>query len=670
MGVPPVVEAILVAVGLSFALARLTRGIMFPAVNSDAEKQVRAAAQSRRWRWPSDMHAYAGNKAYMKDVGVLALATTQRLLRDGASAYPVTVLALVSHAASAALVFQVAQGYWATPVAWLLFALYLASCWPLQVVLLGGYQGLAQALVLAAIASLQQAGAPGTVAQGLWLTGAGIAIGLMMFTSASARKYLPLAVGAFLFSQRAAIKPLGLSTAGWSSLTSGAGPWILAASALLALAVSLLRPFGKLIARRLISAIYLKRAPRWLHGVIGARKQVPLEQYLGRQDRLVAALSGAGGVALAYLALCLMLSREPSFYAAQGWLLLGVGLVIAGLTSPDTATHLKAYLGYWNAAAMFGHFRVWADYFSRIGRPIDARMRGGGSPWLLRFFLRMAPWHAVLSAGGAVWLVLSASSLPAMGAALTLILLGLSPILFGELTRSPQLARAYFPALLGLLLPIGAAVSRLDGALSGSARAWGWSCLAAFVAAAALWGWRVFLDDLWPSRMAATRLVQALRSLGIRRFATYDTAYNESLVGVLPPEMRAQFDIRFISTLAEAKDGHVVVPATSGKSFDMATQRVAITDGDFTADPDLDRLIASGEIARFAVASFKTFGASRFWAQEDEVASFRDLILGEVRDADRRRGRAWLVDAEKLHAERAGAMRVRVDAPVPQEVSA
>jgi hypothetical protein len=73
--------------------------------------------------------------------------------------------------------------------------------------------------------------------------------------------------------------------------------------------------------------------------------------------------------------------------------------------------------------------------------------------------------------------------------------------------------------------------------------------------------------------------------------------------------------------------------------------------GDFDADPLLNELIASKRIVCSSVASFKTFGSSRYWAQIGDVVSYRDLMLGEVGDRDRWRGMAWILDASKLHQD-------------------
>jgi len=51
------------------------------------------------------------------------------------------------------------------------------------------------------------------------------------------------------------------------------------------------------------------------------------------------------------------------------------------------------------------------------------------------------------------------------------------------------------------------------------------------------------------------------------------------------------------------------------------------------------------------VASFKTFGTSRIWLNDSEVPSYRELILKEITEDDRWRGRAWILDAGKVQEE-------------------
>jgi hypothetical protein len=166
-------------------IAILTKGITREGVGSDAHKQVEAASNFEKWKWPSDMHLYTGGKAYMKDVGVIMLAAMQRIIGDKKTVYPVIMVSNFANSVSAVLIFLVAQYYWSTEVGVLLFIVYITCFWPYIIVLQGGYQTIAQMLVLLAIYFIQQAQLTCSFYQYGWYMASGVAFGLMQFSSAS-----------------------------------------------------------------------------------------------------------------------------------------------------------------------------------------------------------------------------------------------------------------------------------------------------------------------------------------------------------------------------------------------------------------------------------------------------------------------------------------------------
>ena len=640
LGALPLICGVTTAVGL--LLARMTAGILFLGSNTDSEKQVRAAAHSREWVWPSDMHKYAAGKARMKDAGVLGLALMQRLLRNFKSEYPLTVWCIVAHSISAVLIFLVASRYWSMGVGGLLFALYLTSFWPYQIILGGGYQGVAQMFLLISAFCFQRAEA-GFLPGSFWYLAGGMAVGFMMFSSASGRKYIPLVVGAFLFSQRHQI-----ALPGW--MNDGA---VASCAVLLLLGSSLgLLFILRFFYMRMITAIYYKRAPRCFNALIGNRDKFPLRYYLAARNRVIRlAAKGCLGV-VALIVSSMFLSRSASFYGAEFLVAAGIGAVVLLLTFPDVIGNVKGYLSYWNIAALYGHFRIYRDYFAKRGKPIPEGMQGAGLPWLIRYSWRVIPFYVVAYAFSIVALLFSRAGGQPFCAKIGLVALSLSPILFGELTHSPQLGRAYFPGFAGLLLLMGAAAFEVTRGISPEGRAFFGSAMVCFVLLNAVWNLLVFSDDVWPARMASARLARALRALRVKTFYTYDTPYNDTFVKALPEGVCQQVDIRYISSLAEVTQGYVVIPETSAKSVNMETQPCAIQRGDFDTDPVLNRIIESKEISRCAVASFKTCGASRIWVHESVVTSYRDLILHEITEEDRWRGRGWILDASRLTAER------------------
>src|SRR3989344_7513842 len=70
----------------------LTRKISFMSVDTDDEYQVRAAAQSHKWRWLSDMHQSGTIKTNTKDGMILLLVLFQKLFRDKSGERPLMAL--------------------------------------------------------------------------------------------------------------------------------------------------------------------------------------------------------------------------------------------------------------------------------------------------------------------------------------------------------------------------------------------------------------------------------------------------------------------------------------------------------------------------------------------------------------------------------------------------
>ena len=75
----------------------------------------------------------------------------------------------------------------------------------------------------------------------------------------------------------------------------------------------------------------------------------------------------------------------------------------------------------------------------------------------------------------------------------------------------------------------------------------------------------------------------------------------------------------------------------------METQQEAIIGGDFRRDRQLDDMIESQKIEAVALEKIPTLGTSRYFAQESEVTSYLDLMLGGISKQDYFRGNGWLV---------------------------
>jgi hypothetical protein len=641
-----------ITIALALAMIRMVKGITFFSTNTDNANQVRAAAQIGKWRWPSGMHKYGNSKTRMKDGVVILLAGMQRLLRNRDGDYPLIVLCIVANSVSAVLVFLVASRYWNPEVGLLAYGLFVTCVWQYQIALFGGHICTAQMFFLIAVYLMPGAVSVVTFTMLARYFTAGMAVGLMMFSSASARKYLPLLVGAFLYSLRQVISIPGQE--GYNEVFSLSGVEV----AILCLVVVMLFVAVAicLFYKSVVKAMYYERAPRVLNRVIKDRTKANLEESINEANGFTRFLSNLCLLIAFCLAISVALAHFSSFYWAELLTLLGVAAVILLLTIPDIINNLLEYYRYWRAGNVIGHFRLYLQYFNNIGKPISDDMRGDGWTWVFRYFSLMVPVHFaiyIINLIIFIWLLVqNGGGLNALWGSLAVFILSIAPILIGEITHGIQLGRSYYPALLGMLLLIGYTAFRVEQMLSLQARTVLWGISIAAVLASAGWSSWLLLDDIWPARMAPAWLGRTLKSLGIKEFYTYDTPYNDAFVNTLPPAVLGQYKIHYIKSLSEVKEGYVVVPGTSSKALNMESSQWAIEHGDFNLDKDLNRILESKAIAGSVVASFKTFGTSRIWVHESEVSSYRAIILKEVKNVDLWRGRAWVLDAAKLRAER------------------
>jgi hypothetical protein len=639
----------IIAAGIAFIVAVMTREIVSEGSNSDANKQIYAASRIEEWAWPSDMHKYAGEKARLKDVGVLLLVVMQRLLADRKSFYPLVVLCVVANSICAVLLFLLGERYWGTEAGLLLFVLYITSFWPYLIILQGGYQGLALMFLFISVCFLQQAEAMAQPFNLIWYAASGVGFGLMLFSSASARKVIPLYLGAFFFSQRASAEPFWFVSFGPEAV------WSWAAWANVGAIVLLLSSLGLVLLgyRFLIRALYLGWGPLQHVTLLKNKSRNSLDHYIKIGRNFVTWISYATLSVVGFLWLCFLIFRTDSFYLALLAAFFGALMIAITLLYPDILGNLQGFYTYWTISVWGDHFPLYDDYFKRHYGKI-VRLGTDGLRWTVRFFWRLIPFHWIFYIFSVFFLAYLSvqNNLDSSGIVgfVAIFLLSLSPIIWSEITRGPITARPYFPAFAGLLLAIGSAVFEAQHRLSPGSLLFFWSGAIGIVVAGVGWNVWVFLTDVWPSGMGVAWLVKSLDRLGISSFYTYNTRFNEMWVDAIPEDVLARYRIHYITTIDEAQDGYVVVPPTSSKSSNFQSSPVGRS-GDFKDDPFLNGLIDSRNITQYAVASFKTFGTSRFWVQIGNVTSYRDLMLGEVTDYDRWRGMAWILDASKLHRD-------------------
>lgn len=620
----------------AFAIA--VKGIYFYGHKTDNQLIINAAACAEQWGTLSGMHKFAHAKAHMKEFAVFALAFMQRLLRDTHSDYPLVVLCSISNAVSAVLIYAIAAHFWGIGVALLLFFIFTFSFWPPLIALWGGVVAVAQAVALGAIYCLQLAEAGSLINRLAWYSGAGVMLALVIFSSASSRKYLPLIAAAFFWSLRGEFfghHEEGISTSVWiivvvvGALTMGT-------------------VLFKMLNRQLMERIYTNRAGNLLNSLIKNHSR-SLDEYMGIMDRITETLTKIIFLITAYLLINVLLTQSDMYWSAHVALLTGFCCTVFIFVFPNIKQALSGFYIYsqYGKPLWRSRFYGYRDFFSSIRHPIPEDMRGAGWLWVLRYLYLMIPVPLCLYMLGIGLMVYDHIFLFHFDQAMTVlivILLSLSPVLMAEASKAVQVGRSYFPAFLGILFLIGFSFySVVPGLEPVTGKAF-WSAAWILVAGSLIVNMVIFYTDILPGRLAVNRLVGILNKHGIKKFYTYDTAYNEVFIHCIPQEVKKNFDIHFLKSIKEVNESYVVVPPLNAKGSLMSDFPLARHASNiFKQDIDLDAMIESKSIESKAIACLPSMSSSRIWVHEAEVPSYRDLILKEITPMDFYRGKAWVL---------------------------
>jgi hypothetical protein len=230
-----------------------------------------------------------------------------------------------------------------------------------------------------------------------------------------------------------------------------------------------------------------------------------------------------------------------------------------------------------------------------------------------------------------------------------IIILSMSCPLFAEFLGIAQIGRSYFPALVGILLLLGYAAGKFLGK-----EELPWQelrkkpvvlALGVALALNAVVNFFIFFSDVYPGRMGVTFMSRTIKKLGIKSIATYlHHPYRINFVDSLSPEVVR--GVRFIrmDNISQPSSGYILVPPVTGNAIYNPAHG---SFNDFDQDIFLNELLRKGNIADYAVASFKTLATSPIWSEEEEILAYKNLVLNHPRE-DINRTKVWLLDAGKL----------------------
>ena len=344
----------------------------------------------------------------------------------------------------------------------------------------------------------------------------------------------------------------------------------------------------------------------------------------------------------------------------KGWA-PAVGLVAAGglavilyFNYPNIGHNIQSYFEYVQISCQYNHFfynqRILEQWF-----PAHELTTRGGWLWIFRYFQLIMPvvFPVFVAAAGYLLVRGLKKRKNSLLLVLAVILLGWSSPVLAEIRQVAQYGANYFTSFVGIifLISFAAAVflkedwpkipSRFKKAMIAAALALGLLHVGMNA--------YIFADDIYPSRMATTLISDEIKKLGVDHIYTYKRhPHRVNIAENLSSELLKQVKLKGIDYLFQAKEGYILVPPITGDSIYYAANSFYV---DFDDDISLNELWKKGNFKDYVVASFKTLASSRIWPHEEEILTYRYLMLNHFSKNIIEKGHAWIVDAKKFQQD-------------------
>lgn len=318
-------------------------------------------------------------------------------------------------------------------------------------------------------------------------------------------------------------------------------------------------------------------------------------------------------------------------------------------TIPHPIHNTLEYLRFVNISRHSNNFAIYHNYLSQFF-PVAPHLRGGGIVWIIKYFFLIMPVMFPAYLLSAAYLFFRSFKKPLI--ALILLVCFSTPILV-EISGVVQFGRNYFSWLPGIIFLICFAIDDIFKKITDASSAPHRKILIGLIAALLLGhiisNFKAFFFEVLPSRMVTTDIYNWLiHEKNTNELFVYrrHPRYINMILFFNNPKYENKVYQWPINSIAEVKKGYILIPTVTGKTIWCECR-----ERDFNDDPALNELLESGEFNRYVVASFPSLSSSRLWTQEEEICTYRDLIVGDITDKDRQKGFAWILDAEKLQSE-------------------
>jgi hypothetical protein len=345
-----------------------------------------------------------------------------------------------------------------------------------------------------------------------------------------------------------------------------------------------------------------------------------------------------------YLAFVLYQERERGirdYVLLALTIFLGILIPILYFTLPNPSDYLAKFRDFLNYSKKGNDFIIWRHLLEKHFS-FPQTFRGGGVIWIVKYFVLILPILFPVYVLSLIYLGKAALKNKMLW---LVILVSLSTPILVEISQVAQFGRNYFSWFIGMILAIGWALHLF---LQSKPNKNIVLVLSLLFSLHVISNVATFIRDIFPSRMASTQIYEWLIKHQVKQvFAYREHPLNKNIVQyMVNPKAKEAIKLIPIQTIAQVSDGYILVSPLTGKSVLNACSLE-----DYASDPILTLLYKSGEMKKYVVASFKTLSSSPFWAEEEEVCAYRDLVLGQISDEDRLKGYAWIIDAKRFHDE-------------------
>ncbi len=344
----------------------------------------------------------------------------------------------------------------------------------------------------------------------------------------------------------------------------------------------------------------------------------------------------------------------PEIVRGAGPALLGFILVFLYINAPNVAANVKEFMEYVRISGQYNHFfynqRILQQWF-----PAHTLTTRGGWEWIFKYAFLMMPVLFPMFLASNVYLICKRfKSKQKIVPALLIIFLGwLSPIL-AEVRQVAQYGANYFSWFPGIILLVSYAlyvfIKEDWEKLGKNLRRLFQPAVCLILAGHIGYNAYMFFTDIYPTRMVTTYISDKLRGLNLEKYLFTYAEWNPHTYFIteqLDPGLLKERNIALVTIqhLPQVEDGYILLAPIGGDSIYNAATSFYL---DFDRDVYLNELRRKGNLKDYVVASYRTMASSRIWPHEEEILSYRYLILGHFSPEVIEKGKALILDGKKL----------------------